>query len=59
MSPWGKHGGAPGLTLFSFDTESGAISLIRKLDDSRSFGPSVVDTEKNISMYATKPTWRA
>lgn len=48
MSLWGEHGGAPGLALFSFDTESGAISLIRKLDDSRSFGPSVIDTEKNI-----------
>lgn len=48
MSLWGEHGGAPGLALFSFDTESGEIALIRKLDDSRSFGPSVVDTKKNI-----------
>ena len=48
MSLWGEHGGAPGLALFSFDTESGAIALIRKLDDSCSFGPSVIDAEKNI-----------
>lgn len=48
MSLWGEHGGAPGLALFSFDTESGEISLIRKLDDSRSFGPSVIDTDKQI-----------
>lgn len=48
MSLWGEHGGAPGLALFSFDTETGAISLIRKLDDSRSFGPSVIDAERNI-----------
>lgn len=48
MSLWGEHGGEPGLALFSFDTENGAISLIRKLDDSRSFGPTVIDREKNI-----------
>lgn len=48
MSLWGEHGGAPGLALFSFDTVSGEISLIRKLDDTRSFGPSVIDAEKNI-----------
>lgn len=48
MSLWGMHGGAPGLALFSFDTDSGEIELIRKLNDSISFGPSVVDTEKNI-----------
>lgn len=48
MSLWGEHGGAPGLGLFSFDTETGSIRLIRKLDDSRSFGPSVIDREKNL-----------
>lgn len=48
MSLWGEHGGAPGLALFSFDTNSGEIALIRKLDDSRSFGPSVIDSEKKI-----------
>lgn len=55
MSLWGEHGGAPGLALFSFDTESGAISLIRKLDDSRSFGPSVVDAEKKL-LYVCNET---
>ncbi|MBQ7859537.1 MAG: beta-propeller fold lactonase family protein [Faecalibacterium sp.] len=48
MSLWGEHGGAPGLALFRFDAETGAISLLRKLDDSRSFGPSVIDAEKRI-----------
>jgi len=48
MSLWGEHGGAPGLALFSFDEESGAISLVRKLNDSLSFGPSVIDSEQNL-----------
>lgn len=48
MSLWALHGGAPGLGLFSFDTETGAIELLRQLDDSRSFGPSLIDREKKI-----------
>lgn len=48
MSRWALHGGAPGLGLFSFDTETGEIQLLRQLDDSRSFGPSLIDREKKI-----------
>lgn len=48
MSLWGEHGGAPGLGLFTFDTERGEIALVRKLDDQRSFGPSQIDPEKKI-----------
>lgn len=48
MSLWGEHGGAPGLGLFTFDTDSGEITLVKKLDDQRSFGPSLIDPEKNI-----------
>lgn len=55
MSLWGNHGGSPGLALFSFNTETGEIKLIRKLDESRSFGPSVIDPEKNI-LYVCNET---
>lgn len=55
MSLWGEHGGAPGMALFFFDRKSGKISLIRKLDDSHSFGPSVIDHERNI-LYVCNET---
>lgn len=55
MSLWGEHGGAPGIALFYFDLETGAIRLIRKLDEEHSFGPSVVDTEKKI-LYVCNET---
>lgn len=48
MSMWGNHGGVPGMALFSFHTETGAIRLVKQLDDRRSFGPSVIDKEKKI-----------
>lgn len=48
MSLWGEHGGAPGLGLFTFDTATGEIALVRQLDDRRSFGPSLIDPNRNI-----------
>lgn len=48
MSLWGEHGGAPGLGLFTFDSASGEITFVKKLDDTRSFGPSQIDPEKQI-----------
>lgn len=48
MSRWSLHGGAPGLALFGFDTDTGAIRLIRELNGDLSFGCSNIDREKNI-----------
>lgn len=48
MSQWALHGGAPGLSLFSFDLDTGAIAFQKQLNDSRSFGCSVIDPEKRI-----------
>jgi len=43
MSQWAMHGGAPGLALFSFDPETGAIHLEKHLNDHISFGCSNID----------------
>lgn len=48
MSQWALHGGAPGLSLFTFNQSTGALAFVRQLDDARSFGCSQVDPEKNI-----------
>lgn len=50
VSQWALHGGAPGLSLYSFDTETGAIKKLRQIDDSHSFGCSLVD-EKRMVLY--------
>jgi len=48
MSRWAEHGGAPGLGLFAFDTQTGGLRFLKTLNDSRSFGCSQIDPEKNI-----------
>jgi len=48
MSQWAMHGGAPGLALFSFDPETGAIHLEKHLNDHISFGCSNIDHERSI-----------
>lgn len=48
MSRWGNHGGVPGLALFAFDTATGAIRLVKLLNETVSFGPSVIDRERRI-----------
>lgn len=48
MSQWSMHGGAPGLSLFTFDQENGALHFERQLNDHISFGCSLIDYNKNI-----------
>ena len=55
MSQWALHGGAPGLSLFTFNQQTGEIAFVRQLDESRSFGCSVIDPEKNI-LYVCNET---
>ena len=50
VSRWGLLKGAPGLSLFSFDEETGEIRELEKIDESRSFGCSHIDTTRNV-MY--------
>lgn len=48
MSQWSLFGGNPGLSLFSFNTDTGELTFLRQLNDSRSFGCSVIDPHKQI-----------
>ncbi len=48
MSRWAFHGGAPGLGLFSFDTETGELTFLRHLNETVSLDPTYLDEEKKI-----------
>lgn len=48
VSQWNLKVGAPGLTLFTFDTETGEMELVRQLDDKLSLGCSMVNVEKQV-----------
>ena len=48
MSRWAFHGGAPGLALFSFDTETGKLEFLRHLNETISLDPTYLDQEKKI-----------
>ena len=48
MSRWAFHGGAPGLGLFSFDTETGELMFLRHLNETISLDPTYLDEEKKI-----------
>lgn len=48
MSRWAFHGGAPGLGLFSFDTETGELEFLRHLNETISLDPTYLDQEKKI-----------
>ena len=48
MSRWALHGGAPGLALFAFDTETGELEFLRHLDEHISFGPACLDRERKL-----------
>lgn len=48
MSRWALHGGAPGLGLFSFDTQTGALEFLHHLNETVSFGPACLDRQKQI-----------
>lgn len=48
MSRWAFHGGAPGLALFSFDTQTGKLEFLRHLNETISLDPTYLDQEKKI-----------
>ena len=45
MSRWAFHGGAPGLGLFSFDTQTGELEFLRHLNETISLDPTYLDEE--------------
>lgn len=55
VSLWKEHGGAPGLGLFTFDTQSGEIEPVKQLNDKISFNCSRVDSAHN-RMYLCNET---
>lgn len=48
VSQWAFKLGVPGLSLFTFDKESGEIEFVKQLDGKRSFGHSMVDQERGL-----------
>lgn len=48
VSQWAFILGEPGLSLYTFDTESGEISFVKKLNESLSLGCSMADPEKKV-----------
>lgn len=56
-SLWKEHGGAPGLAVMEFDSETGNIGEVRMLDDRISFNCSLMNYGKNI-LYISNETDR-
>ncbi len=50
VSRWAFMNGAPGLQVYKFNTETGAIELLKDIDTETSFGFSRVDEERGL-MY--------
>ncbi len=48
VSQWHLKVGSPGLSLYTFDTQTGQIELVRQISDELSFGCSMVDQEKQL-----------
>lgn len=48
VSQWAMKVGAPGLSLYSFDPESGEMEFIRQISDSLSFGHSLINRERGL-----------
>lgn len=48
VSQWNLKVGAPGLSLYTFDTETGEITFQEQLSDTLSFGHSLVDQERGL-----------
>ena len=55
MSRWALHGGAPGLALFSFDTQTGGLEFLRHLNETVSFGPTCLDPDRKL-LYVCNET---
>lgn len=48
VSQWAFKLGGPGLSLYSFDTETGEISFLRKLNETLSLGCTKVDQARKV-----------
>ncbi len=48
VSQWNLKVGAPGLSLYTFDTQTGEIVFVRQLSDTLSFGHSLVDQDRGL-----------
>lgn len=48
VSQWAFKLGEPGLSLFTFDRETGKIEFVKRLDTEKSFGCSMVDQERGL-----------
>ena len=48
VSQWAFKLGEPGLSLYSFDPESGAIAFVKKLNSALSLGCSMVDQKRKL-----------
>lgn len=48
VSQWHLKVGSPGLSLYTFDTQTGHIELVKQITDKLSFGCSMVDPEKQL-----------
>ena len=48
VSQWAFKLGDPGLSLYTFDTETGAIDFVERLNDQLSFGCSKVDQDRRL-----------
>lgn len=48
VSQWAFKLGVPGLSLFTFDQTTGELSFVKQLDDTKSFGCSMVDQERGL-----------
>ncbi len=50
VSCWDEHGGAPGLSLYTFDQGTGEIAFVKDINKEESFNCSYVD-KKNNKLY--------
>lgn len=48
VSQWAFKSGEPGLSLYTFDPETGAIAFVKKLNDALSLGCTKVDQKKKV-----------
>lgn len=48
VSQWAFKLGEPGLSLYTFDTETGAVEFVKKVNSQLSFGCSKVDSDKKL-----------
>jgi len=55
LSLWNEHGGAPGLVLFEFNTDTGETRFAEQLDDKTSFNHSYADRERGL-LYVCNET---